>query len=256
MKKLLPVFLVLILSLAAFFSGCFETATITWKYYDGSILKTEDVFIGFTPSYNGAAPTRPEDSQFEYVFVGWTPKVVEVSGDAVYTTYFGVSAIKNDAFKYQSGLSSYTIQNTVKSIGSFAFYGTGLTSVSIPNGVTTIGNGAFLNCRKLTSLSLPESVVGIGADAFGITAITTVTIPAGVTRIENNTFNNCANLTTVTVPAGVNSIGERSFFNCTALRTINFGGTTAQWNGIAKGADWNLSVPATRVVCSNGNVSL
>jgi hypothetical protein len=44
--------------------------------------------------------------------------------------------------------------------------------------------------------------------------------------------------------------------DCTNLSSIIFEGTTAQWNAIRKGTDWNEDVPATHVQCSDGQVEL
>ena len=52
-----------------------------------------------------------------------------------------------------SGLTTYTIPNSVTSIGEWAFaYCSGLTSITIPNSVTSIGNYAFYSCAGLTSV--------------------------------------------------------------------------------------------------------
>lgn len=61
--------------------------TVTWKDEDGTVLKTEDVAKGDTPSY-GATPTKAEDENNTYTFSGWTPEVTAVTGDAEYTATF------------------------------------------------------------------------------------------------------------------------------------------------------------------------
>ena len=63
--------------------------------------------------------------------------------------------------------SSYTIPNSVTSIGSYAFSGcNNLTSITIPNSVTSIGSYAFSGCDNLTSITIPNSVTSIGIYAF------------------------------------------------------------------------------------------
>ena len=68
--------------------------TVTWKNYDGSTIKTEQVEYGKTPSYSGATPTKPSDTQYSYQFSGWSPSISSVTGDVSYTAQFTQSAVK------------------------------------------------------------------------------------------------------------------------------------------------------------------
>ena len=62
---------------------------------------------------------------------------------------------------------SFTIPNSVTSIGKYAFYlCSSLTSIVIPDSVTSIGERAFYNCSSLTSITIPDSVISIGKSAF------------------------------------------------------------------------------------------
>jgi len=109
----------------------------------------------------------------------------------------------------------------VTTIGSGAFNGVGLTSVTIPDSVTTISNLAFNGCSRLTSVTIPDSVTTIGDNAFAYcSGLTSVTIPAGVTSIGNYAFMDCTGLTSVTIGAGVTTISNNAFLNCDNLKTI------------------------------------
>ena len=55
----------------------------------------------------------------------------------------------------------------VVGIDDYAFGGTVITSVDIPNGVTSIGESVFSDCENLTSVVIPASVTNIGEYAFG-----------------------------------------------------------------------------------------
>ena len=87
----------------------------------------------------------------------------------------------------------------VTSIGDYAFYETGLASVTIPDSVTSIGEGAFLNCLNLVSVTIANGVTSIGGDAFYGTSLSSVTIPPSVTDIAEGAFAGCASLTAITV---------------------------------------------------------
>ena len=68
-----------------------EKYTITWVNDDGTILEIDyDVVKGTMPEYNGSAPVSSLESSavYSYVFTGWSPEVLEVTKDAVYTATY------------------------------------------------------------------------------------------------------------------------------------------------------------------------
>ncbi|MBR5232214.1 MAG: hypothetical protein IKW00_08220, partial [Clostridia bacterium] len=71
------------------FTNGTNTYPITWKNYNGDVLKVDPaVSYGDTPSYNGETPTKPADAQYTYTFTGWSPAVTPVTGEAEYTAQF------------------------------------------------------------------------------------------------------------------------------------------------------------------------
>ena len=169
-----------------------------------------------------------------------------------------VTSIGYKAFYDCDSLTSIEIPDSVTSIGSGAFeFCDGLTSVVIGNGVTIIGEDAFSFCDSLTSVVIPDSVTSIGSYAFyNCDGLTSVLIGNSVTSIGFQSFYGCTSLTSVVIPNGVKTIGSYAFEYCYILTSITFEGTKAQWNVIAKGYRWNYNVPATQVVCSDGNVAI
>jgi len=133
-----------------------------------------------------------------------------------------VTSIGEMAFYYCTGLTSVTIGGGVTSIGDFAFCGcTGLTSVTIGDGVTSIGEMAFYGCTDLMSVTIPNSVTSIGYGAFwDCTGLTSVTIPNSVTSIENCTFSGCTGLTSVTIGNSVTSVGDSTFYGIEDVKSI------------------------------------
>ena len=124
-----------------------------------------------------------------------------------------------------AGLSKYTIQNSVTSIGDIAFLGCrSLTSITIPDGVTSIGESAFSDCSSLTSITIPDSVTSIGERAFSYCrSLTSITIPDGVTSIEKQAFCDCNSLTSIIIPDSVTSIGKQAFWSCSSLTSVTIG---------------------------------
>ena len=137
-----------------------------------------------------------------------------------------VTTIGSFAFQYCTNLTSVTFAagSLLESIDSYAFYGSGLTSVSIPASVTTIESQAFYNCSSLTSVTFAtgSQLESIGFCAFYGSGLTSISIPASVTTIGSSAFYNCTNLTSVTFAAGslLESIDSYAFYNCSSLTSV------------------------------------
>ena len=104
----------------------------------------------------------------------------------------------------------------VTGIEGYAFKGcTGLTSVTIPDGVKTIGSYAFYGCSSLTSITIPEGVTKISENTFlWCTQLVTVNLPKSLKIIEKGAFYKCTSLESITIPMAVESIGEEAFLYC------------------------------------------
>ena len=62
---------------------------ITWKNYDGTVLEVDNnVPYGTMPSYDGETPTKESDSNYDYIFAGWTPSVVIATQPTTYVATF------------------------------------------------------------------------------------------------------------------------------------------------------------------------
>ena len=130
---------------------------------------------------------------------------------------------KTKLIQYACGktATTFTIPDSVTTIGDFAFSGCNLTSIAIPDSVTSIGGYAFEGCNSLTTIVIPNSVTSIGGYAFEYcTKLTGIVIPDSVTSIGRNAFYKCSSLTSVTIGNSVTSIGEYAFYDCDNLTSI------------------------------------
>ena len=76
----------------------------------------------------------------------------------------GVTEIGYMAFADRR-ITKVTLPSTLKTIDSYAFYGTDISELSIPEGVTVIGEFAFAQTR-LESVIIPKTVESIGINSF------------------------------------------------------------------------------------------
>lgn len=66
-----------------------KTFDITWNNYDGTPCgDVYKLYYGIMPKYNGKNPSREEDEDYTYTFTGWTPEIVPVHEDAIYTATY------------------------------------------------------------------------------------------------------------------------------------------------------------------------
>ncbi len=122
-----------------------------------------------------------------------------------------------------AGLTSYTIPDSVTTIGGCAFRDcSDLTNITIPNSITEIEIWAFSDCSSLTNVTIPNSVIKIsGAFVFsGCSSLINITIPDSVTEIGDFAFDDCRNLTSVTIGSSVTEIGGNIFNKCSSLTNI------------------------------------
>lgn len=166
-----------------------------------------------------------------------------------------ISRVAQDAFSanyictglddYGDEIRTYTIQDIklnegLTEIGSNAFGGAVITSLTLPNSLTTIGQEAFSGCYQLaeitwpdnkgfteingfdhcTSLpdsifeSLPVTVTSIGYLAFSGCRFSSVSLPGTIETIGERAFAYNYNLKSLTLHEGLQSIGVCAFYSC------------------------------------------
>lgn len=162
-----------------------------------------------------------------------------------------------DAFVRCSSLESIVIPAGVDALHGSAFAGcTSLSSVTLPTSLTYLSGCSFGWCTSLESLSIPNNIEDIHGDAFDGAGLISIDIPNSVRSIGSKAFYDCASLESVSISKNISEIPAEVFKNCQNLETIAFKGTVAQWNSIPKGSQWNMNVPATKVVCIDGEVEI
>ena len=170
---------------------------------------------------------------FEYVVTGMDRRVAV-------SEYKGVSVKPVLKYKVEYGGETYYLTG----IGGYAFDGSQIESITIPEGVTTLGEACFEDQRELTKVVLPSSVTEIGTAAFegceslskidlggtetigdyafeGCMCLKELILPESVRSIGKGAFQNCSSLKKVTIPCGVERLSKDVFRDCHSLKTVN-----------------------------------
>lgn len=129
-------------------------------------------------------------------------------------------AISDYAFLNCDSLSTITLPNSIKSLGTGAFiYSDTLKTVKLPTGITKIAKQAFYHCGFLQSITIPQNVTEIGAEAFAACSkLTTISLPSALTTIGIASFHSTG-LTSITLPEGMTTI-EPGTFGKSKLKSI------------------------------------
>ncbi|MBQ9693074.1 MAG: leucine-rich repeat protein [Clostridia bacterium] len=109
----------------------------------------------------------------------------------------------------------------IKIIGRNAFYGRGITKLTIPDTVEIIGWGAFEKCRLISEVVIPSSVKEIQSYSFAdCIALEKIVIPGTVTKLGDSVFSKCISLKEAEIGEGVVTTGDSMFSGCNKLENV------------------------------------
>ena len=72
----------------ATYTGTLRYYTVKFVNQDGTVLQSESLAYGSTPSYQGAMPVKTQPAGYTYTFQGWDKQIEDVTQDAVYTATY------------------------------------------------------------------------------------------------------------------------------------------------------------------------
>lgn len=126
-----------------------------------------------------------------------------------------------DMFNDVKAITAIEIGDCVTALESYAFKGTSIERIIIPETITSFGSSLFYNCTKLKHAVLPKGITEIYDSMFrGCTSLQNIDIPDGVTRFGDYAFDRCSSLASIILPAGVTYVGNYCFSDCSNLRHI------------------------------------
>ncbi len=138
--------------------------------------------------------------------------------------------IGNEAFEYCSFLEQVNLPDSLQRIGKFAFYGTKLKNVDVPE-LESMGEAAFAECKQLESVTV-NNINVLPKRAFEeCVLLEKVSLPATLTEIGECAFSGCKNLKNIILPVSIKNIYQFAFNNCDSLKevVIPYGTTRVSW---------------------------
>lgn len=125
-------------------------------------------------------------------------------------------------FRSLSKLKDVTLPENIEEICQYAFTGTAIETILLPDGLITIGYYAFSSCESLKYININDGVTSIGSSAFyNCSSLKAISIPDSVTSIGQTLFQNCTNLEYVRLSENADKVGGSMFSGCTMLKNVS-----------------------------------
>lgn len=132
-----------------------------------------------------------------------------------------VKYIGERAFNVCKAIPSFSLGDSLETVGDYAFASTSVTSMYFPDTVKQIGINPMWMNYAILSVHLPKSLTEIPQGMFAQAArIQTLTIPQGVHSIGTQAFHGNVALAALKLPDGLERIGANAFGNAMLLLEI------------------------------------
>lgn len=141
------------------------------------------------------------------------------------------------AFYGTSRLNEIILPDALETIGNEAFWGSGITSLTIGSNIQSFGYCAFRDCSNLKVINIPsiaawcqiangESKTNPLYYAKALTlngeVITDLVIDSSINKISDYSFYGYEGLNSISFDNGISSIGNYAFMGCTGLKELVF----------------------------------
>lgn len=125
------------------------------------------------------------------------------------------------AFNVCKAIPSFSLGDSLETVGDYAFASTSVTSMYFPDTVKQIGINPMWMNYAILSVHLPKSLTEIPQGMFAQAArIQTLTIPQGVRSIGTQAFHGNVALAALKLPDGLERIGANAFGNAMLLLEV------------------------------------
>lgn len=152
----------------------------------------------------------------------------------------GLSTIGNRAFSSCEALQEILLPDGLSKIGDGAFFGcSALKEVSLSPELMVLDSYAFLSCDSLEEVTIRGDIRDVGYSVFSNCPVHVIRIEEGTTVVSSAVFDDCVELKKVYLPASLQQFNSCHplFADCSALETIFYAGSEAQWKELTKDID-------------------
>ena len=232
------------------FSGCGGLQSMTIPFVGGRNISTasESSLFGYifgNTNYSNSVLVRQKyayNRTNSYYVPANLTTIRVAGGNILYGAFYGCESIK-----------TIEIDDSITSIGHYAFAYSGISSLELPSNLVSDGLGQFViaGCEDLTELTIVGSsifksvdnciikgttiVLGcsssviptdqstaktIGAYAFAGATLSAILIPDNITRIYEYAFADCISAKTLNFGSGLTTIGNYAFRACESLTQV------------------------------------
>lgn len=160
---------------------------------------------------------------------------LELPGEVIHNGVpFEVRHIGDYAFMECYTLTGLSMEDTVVTVGEYAFSCTSIKNIKLSRNITQIGESCFLKSIYLEKVTIPERLTAIPKYAFdSCYNLKVVELPDSLQSIGENAFWDCIRLPEITIPARVREIAEGTFMGCEGLERVTFLGPVTSIGRVA-----------------------
>lgn len=146
---------------------------------------------------------------------------------------YKVVELGRECFQYKKGVKRVTIPDTVKTIGSMAFRGSGLTEITIPENITYMEGMVFYYCCDLEKAIIKAPLTTLSGNMFaGCSNLKSVQLPDTISEFGEYVFDSCKSLVSISIPPRVKYLSDYTFVGCSNLRNVNLRNCTVLGTGV------------------------
>ena len=185
--------------------------------------KNKEELVLYPSGRAGEYSTLPTTKKIRRRAFYYAQKVTKVNFNSA------LENIDNDAFQVTTALNEITFAapSSLKRIGTWVFYMSGLTKLELPASLKEIGSNAFKDNKNLKTVTVADNSQLESIDTYAFTGNSnlesfTFEGSTALKTIRGNAFSNDTKLASFDVPANVETINRAAFDGTSSMKHVTF----------------------------------